>query len=312
MDDDIRDLVDEQRASNRKSGSGNSPRPGVATAVEIRRFRLHNADGTSRLTPAPDAYDRLVETTEGPVLSRVFPFPGGVGTVIHFHGGGWALGSIYEQDTLLSDLALAIGYDVISVDYPLAPESTLPNTLIVSMSAIRAILEKTEGPVCVMGESAGAHVALASILGLRRQIGTLAKIQALSLGYGIYDLSMTPSQRSWGEEFLGLSTPWLEWFYAQALPGVSRDQRSDPALSPLYSDLAGLPPVLLSVGGLDPLLDDSTFLQQRLMAAGTISELDYYPEAHHGFNHSGTRMARRCNQRVASFLRNHMTIQREL
>lgn len=299
-------LLVEQRAANSRAEARPGPRPGAFSASELRRSRLYRPDGSSRLSLAPEATDQVVETELGPMPYRLFPGVGAHGTVVHFHGGGWVLGSMHEQDGLLADLAAAAGVRVLSLGYPLAPETALPATLDIAAAALDALAAAAISPVGVMGESAGAHLALCSALVARNRPGMAGRIGALALNYGIYDLSMTPSQRTWGERFLGLSTPWLEWFYAQALPGMSRDQRSDPHLSPLYADLQGLPPVLLSVGSLDPLLDDSTFLFERLRAAGAQAALDIYPEAPHGFNHGPTGLARRCNENVASFFRERL------
>ena len=54
-------------------------------------------------------------------------------------------------------------------------------------------------------------------------------------------------------------------------------------ISPLYADVSGLPPALLTVGTLDPLLDDSLFMAARLRAAGNPASLYVVPESPHGF-----------------------------
>ena len=79
--------------------------------------------------------------------------------------------------------------------------------------------------------------------------------------------------------------------------------RSDPDVSPLQADLAGMPPALFSVGTLDPLLDDSLFMAARWRAAGAPAELALYPAGVHGFNAFPIELARGCNQRQIGFLR---------
>ena len=171
-------------------------------------------------------------------------------------------------------------------------------------SAANAIIKGAPSlPVLIGGESAGAHVALSVLLRLRDNPDLMARICGGYLCYGLFDLSMTPSQRAWGDRFLGLSTPYLEWFYSLALPGLEPEARRAPALSPLYSDLRGLPPLHLVVGELDPLLDDTLFLHQRLLASGNAGVLKTYPKAPHGFNGHATKMARHCNQAIADFLK---------
>ena len=99
------------------------------------------------------------------------------------------------------------------------------------------------------------------------------------LQYGCFDLSMTPSQRLWGERNLVLSGPIIAWFADQFLPGRDREQRRDPDISPLYADLAGMPPAIFTIGTEDPLLDDSLFMEARWRAAGHPTELRIWPEA---------------------------------
>ncbi len=93
---------------------------------------------------------------------------------------------------------------------------------------------------------------------------------------------MTPSQRLWGDRNLVLSGPIMIWFGDQFLAGRDREQRRDPDISPLFADLAGMPPAIFTVGTADPLLDDSLFMEARWRAAGHATELRVWPEARHG------------------------------
>ncbi len=47
--------------------------------------------------------------------------------------------------------------------------------------------------------------------------------------------------------------------------------RQTPGLSPLFGDLAGLPPLLIQPGDAEVLLDDSTRLHERARSAGVAS-----------------------------------------
>ena len=59
------------------------------------------------------------------------------------------------------------------------------------------------------------------------------------------------------------------------------DRHRDPDVSPLYADLDGLPPALLSAGTLDPLLDDSLFMAARWQEGGNEAVLSLLPGAPH-------------------------------
>ena len=88
--------------------------------------------------------------------------------------------------------------------------------------------------------------------------------------YGAFDLSMTPSQRQFGNTRLVLRTIDMQQFYNAFLPTIT--DRCVPDISPLYADLKGLCPALFSVGTKDALLDDTLFMHARWVAAGNDAE----------------------------------------
>jgi phosphinothricin tripeptide acetyl hydrolase len=57
--------------------------------------------------------------------------------------------------------------------------------------------------------------------------------------------------------------------------------RRTPLASPLFADLAGLPPLLIHVGSEEVLLDDSIALADRATKAGVEATLDVWPEMVH-------------------------------
>ena len=302
---DVTALLPEQRRINERlmREGQRVPAAGTVSVKLLRRARLFNADGSSKLKPVANAVDRELSSTEAPIRIREFPLEQSAGLYIHFHGGGWALGSIYEQDDLLNVLGKACGLRVVTVEYPLAPEHELHEILARANVAARIVIEHYgDMKVCLGGESAGAHIAVNVALDLIGEREHAGKIRGLNLCYGIYDLSMSPSQRRAGSAFIGLSKPYLEWFYSLVLPGLSLEQRRDPAVSPLYRDLARMPGCLFTVGELDPLLDDTLFMAARWRAAGNPAELQVYPESHHGFNGLGTGMAKLANDKIHRFL----------
>jgi acetyl esterase/lipase len=127
---------------------------------------------------------------------------------------------------------------------------------------------------------------------------------AANLLYGLYDLTLTPSVRNWGERNLILNTPMIDWFISNI---VRPEQRLDPDISPLRADLSRLPPALLSVGTLDPLLDDTLYMHARWIAAGNSAELAVWPGGIHGFNAFPTPLTPRANERIETFLRAALT-----
>jgi acetyl esterase len=83
---------------------------------------------------------------------------------------------------------------------------------------------------------------------------------------------------------------------------MSFEERRAPDISPLFADLRGLPPALFTVGTLDPLLDDTLFMDARWRAAGGRTELRVWPEAIHGFNAFPLRLGALANAAQYEFL----------
>jgi acetyl esterase/lipase len=95
----------------------------------------------------------------------------------------------------------------------------------------------------------------------------------------------------------------MEFFVDNFLPGIGREARRDPTISPLFADLRGMPPALFTVGTLDPLLDDTLFMAARWRAAGIETALRVWPEAIHGFNAFPLALAQTANAVQNEFLK---------
>jgi acetyl esterase/lipase len=229
------------------------------------------------------------------------------GAYLHIHGGGWCLGSARYQDERLWSVACDAGVAVVSIEYRLAPEHPHPAGFEDCRSAASWLVDACVSEfgvdrIVIGGESAGAHLAALTLIALRDR-GESDRIFGANLVSGIYDLSMTPSQRRWGPHPIILSTPILASTYDRYVPGRTDDERRDPSVSPLYADLAGLPPTLFTVGEADPLLDDSIFMAARWHAAGNQTALDVYPEAAHGFIAKPLGLATLAHERMTGWMR---------
>jgi acetyl esterase len=234
--------------------------------------------------PSEQAVDRLIEGPGGPLRLRVLRPETVRACYLHVHGGGWAHGGADRQDQTLLRLARAAGVAVVAVEYRLAPAHPHPAGVEDCVAALRWLTAHGErelgaGRLIVGGESAGAHLAALALLVLRDR-RELAPVAAANLAYGVYDVSMTPSARLWGDRRIVVNTPDLASFAAQYAPPV---RHRDPDVSPLYADLTGMPPALFCCGTLDPLLDDTLFMAARWRAAGGRAELAVYRGATHEF-----------------------------
>jgi acetyl esterase len=211
----------------------------------------------------------------GSVRARVYTPLNGVrvgGRLVWLHGGGWCLGDLEGFDRVCRSLANAGGFEVVSVDYRLAPESRYPAAVEDADAALRWAFERG-GPVVVGGDSAGGTLATVAA---RHAAGEL---RAQVLVYPATDASMAGESYAAAEQpMLRASEMELSW---AAYRGKAR--ADDPDVSPLRADLTGLPPTLLVVAGVDVLRSDGEAYAEALRRAGVEVELSLYEDMTHGF-----------------------------
>lgn len=258
--------------------------------AEVRADRAAGLGAFPAPVLSPRAKVVEISGPRGPIPLRVFAPEGSArGVVLHIHGGGWTFGTADGQDARLERLVDRLKFAVVSVEYRLAPENPYPAGPDDCEAAALWLLRESVGmfgtdKLFIGGESAGAHLSLVTIIRLRDRHGRSPFTAAL-LHAGCYDLSMTPSVRQWGDEKLVLNTRDIRLFVESFMGKSDTDEGAlrDPDISPLYADLAGLPPVHLSVGTRDPLLDDTLFLHDRWVAAGNRADLAVWPGGAHVF-----------------------------
>lgn len=279
-------------------------------------MRLSQLNADRKVARAGIRVDTMTATLDGlRVPVRVLRPPGEPrGVVLDYHGGGWVIGNARMNDALNIALVQACGVAVVSVDYRLATRVPIGDVMDDCLAAARWLLNGgvpgTDGlPVFVVGESAGGHLAAATLLRLKAWPDLLARIAGAVLYYGVYDLAGTPGVQHAGPETLVLDGPGMAASLRLLTPGLSDAERRRAPLSPLYGDLAGLPPALLFAGQLDPLRDDSIDMAARWRAANPDAgahdnvQLHLLPEAPHGVIHFPIAMAQRITAHTHAWIR---------
>jgi acetyl esterase/lipase len=237
--------------------------------------------------PVPEAVDREIAG----VPCRLFlPDDPATAVYLHFHGGGMILGAPVMNDLGNRDLCRRFGMAVVSVDYRLAPEHPVPAGPDDCFAVAAWLVEHGERElgsrrILVGGESAGGYLAALVPLRMRDELDAVDRVLGCNLVFGVFDWGRSPSQRGLrphdGPDVLAPGD--IEHFANAYLPGRSDDERRDPSISPLYADLRGMPPALMSVGTCDHLVDDTLMLATRWAAAGNDLDLFVAPEMPHGF-----------------------------
>ncbi|MCJ7436936.1 MAG: alpha/beta hydrolase [Acidimicrobiia bacterium] len=264
-----------------------NPNLSVGERVAIARTER---DGS--ISRSDKAVDRTIDGPGGPIRLRTFvPEHGGqIGAVfLHLHGGGWFIGSPEMTDLLNEMMANTLNIAVVSVAYRLAPEHPYPAGPDDCEAVAVWLLEHAEAEfgssrLLIGGESAGGHLSAVTLLRMRDRHDAIDRFIGANLVFGVYDLSHTPSQRGVGVRRGSdiLTVDGTAFFTELFTPGMTREERRDPEISPVYADLHDLPPALFTVGTHDHLVDDTLFLASRWEVAGNQTELLVYPDTPHG------------------------------
>jgi acetyl esterase/lipase len=234
---------------------------------------IHNAPEGTRFEPV-DAGGVRAEWTVAPGALDDF-------TVLYFHGGGYTIGSLITHRNLVGWLSKASSARVLAVDYRLAPEHPHPAAVDDAAAAYRWLLDQGTSPgrIAIAGDSAGGGLALATLVALRDARVPLPAAAALLSPWVDLALAGDSMTSKEGVELIVPRAP-LARMAESYLAG--RDART-PLASPLYADLAGLPPLLIQVGTAETLLDDSIRLADRAKACGVDVELEVFDEMIHVF-----------------------------
>jgi acetyl esterase len=304
------DLRDETRAFNEGIRELLETLPALETVpvAETRKARYESGG----LFPPPVFVDEArwieIPSRGGALRARVLAPEGeAAGVYVHLHGGGWSIGAADQLDVPLAELARETKLVVASIEYRLAPEHPYPAAPDDCEDAVLWLLEGgaqelgAPAALSIGGESAGAHLAALTLLRLRDRHGVRDAFFAANLVYGAFDLSGTPSRRRLVDGLI-LTDSNMRWFTENFLPGLDDEQRRDPAISPLFADLTGLPPALFTVGTADPLLDDTLFMAARWKAAGNEADLRVYADGIHAFNAFPTGIGIAANAAQTEFL----------
>jgi monoterpene epsilon-lactone hydrolase len=206
-------------------------------------------------------------------------------TILYFHGGAYALGSVKGLRDLISRLAQVCKCSVLSIDYRLAPEHPFPAALEDSLHTWKWLLSQDRNPsnLILAGDSAGGGLAIATALSLRDQGMALP---AGIIGFSPWlDLTLSgPSIKRRADK-----DPYLKAEPLAECAGyyAGNETLDHPLVSPLFANLKELPPVLLHSGRNDILLDDTRRFTYLATKAGVKATMEIYSGLFHVFQTLG-------------------------
>ena len=184
--------------------------------------------------------------------------------VVYYHGGGFVFGGLESHDDICAEICHRTGYEVLAVDYRLAPEHPHPAAFEDALAAFRWVTEGYDIPIVLAGDSAGGNLA-AAVAHATRQAAARPIGQVL-----IYPLLADDATTATAG--LHADAPMLTLrdldFYRQ-IRSAGRDVSRDPTFAPLADrDFSGLPPTVVLSAEFDPLAGDGEAYCSRILAAG--------------------------------------------
>jgi epsilon-lactone hydrolase len=281
---------------------GSKPRP-VGWAE--RRARIEDVGA---VWPVADDVT-LTPVDAGGVPGEWSSVPGSVasGVLLFFHGGGYCSGSIRSHRRMITEAGRAAAIRTLAVAFRLSPEHPFPAALDDALAAWRFLRGRgiAARHIAVGGDSAGSGLTAALINHLRsageEQPGCAWLVSPWM------DLTLSGSTLATKDSVDPLiHKAYLEELAAAYVP--SGIDRKDPRVSPLYSDLAGFPPVLIQVGSAETLLADATRFAEAAGSADVAVTLEIWPHMIHAWAlwNAHLQEGRRALGTAGAFIRNHL------
>ena len=203
-------------------------------------------------------------------------------TILYLHGGGYCICSIDTHRGLAARLAMASGMPVLIIAYRLAPEDPFPAALEDALIAYRWLLRQGISPrqIAIGGDSAGGGLTISTSVSLRETGEPLpAAIFLLSPWTDLTFSGDSIRTRKKADPIFNHNDDSFK--FAPSYLGFH--DPTNPSISPLFADLAGLPTTLIQVGNDEILLDDSTRLEKNMKVAGVDARLEVWKGMWHVF-----------------------------
>ena len=227
--------------------------------------------------------------------------------LIHVHGGCYVL-SPGEAGTIEAILMAGLGrYKVISVDYRMPPEAYFPAALDDSVTVYRNVIKGTPSTrVAVFGTSAGGALTLEMMLKAKEL--KLPMPAAIGVGTPMADATKVGDSFYTNEGVDNVLVSRNGFCDAATVVYAHGHDLKDPLISPIYGDMHGFPPAILTTGTRDLLLSNTVRVHRKLRRSGVEADLNVYEgQSHAQFGRDDTiPETRESFGEIAAFFDKHM------
>jgi monoterpene epsilon-lactone hydrolase len=239
---------------------------GLPDGLSLDERRARMEDIGTRFPAPQSASINPVKIAERPAEWVCDPDTDDGRVMLYVHGGGYVQGSLASHRNLVFEIARSMKGKVLNLDYRLAPEHPFPAAVEDTVNAWAELLEMGIDPkkASFGGDSAGGGLVIAALVSARdKGLPMPSCACCISPWTDLVGSGRTMDTKALEDPMVNRAAlKFFSDFYAD------KEDKSHPLISPLFADLAGLPPLLIQVGTAETLLDDSRRLATRARYAG--------------------------------------------
>jgi len=248
-----------------------------------------NTQAAKTVQTLPAMRERLHVTSQAGTMGgvRIYTVASGVippehrdKLLLHVHGGCYVL---YPGESGTSEAILMAGlghFRVISVDYRMPPEGYFPAALDDAMTVYKEALKTHDAKdIAVFGTSAGGALVLEMVLQAKKM--GLPMPGAIAPGTPMADVTKTGDTFYTNEMVDNVLVSRDGFCDAGTVVYAHGHDLNDPLLSPVYGDMHGFPPAILTTGTRDLLLSNTVRVHRKLREAGIEAQLEVFEGMSH-------------------------------
>lgn len=200
--------------------------------------------------------------------------------LVHVHGGGYVM---YPGEAGVGEAVLMAGrghIKVVSIDYRMAPDFPYPAAIDDAMAVYKALLQANDAKrMGIFGTSSGG--AMTMIMVLRAKAEGVQLPAAIAVGTPWSDMTKTGDTYFTNDGLDSYLVSMDGWAGDAATLYANGHDLKDPMLSPLYGDLHGFPPTILTTGTRDLFLSNTVRVHRKLREAGVTADLNVFEGMSH-------------------------------